>query len=74
MNRIGGILLAVGFGILMGWALYWFFRLAFPELPLALKIGIAAVVVGLIVLLASLIRERHRVSREDKDKFEGVEK
>jgi ABC-type antimicrobial peptide transport system permease subunit len=73
MNRIGVILLATGVGVLIGWGLYWFFRLAFPGLPLPLKIGIAAIVVGLIVLLASLIRERRRVSKEDKERFKGVE-
>ncbi|TET50478.1 MAG: hypothetical protein E3J55_02205 [Dehalococcoidia bacterium] len=74
MRRIGGILLAVGLGILVGWGLYWFFRLAFLELPLPVKIAIAAIAVGLIILLASLGRERYRASREDKERFKGVEK
>jgi len=38
LRRIGGILLAVGLGILMGWGLYWFFRLAL-SLPLPVKCG-----------------------------------
>jgi len=74
LRRIGGILLAVGLGILVGWGLYWFFRLAFLELPLPVKIAIAAIAVGLIILLASLGRERYRASREDKERFKGVEK
>lgn len=74
MRRIGGILLAVGLGILIGWGLYWFFRLAFLWLPLPVKIAIAAIAVGLIILLASLGRERYRTAREEKDKFEEVEK
>jgi hypothetical protein len=73
MNRIGVILLATGAGVLVGWGLYWFFRLAFPGLPLPLKVGIAAIVIGLIVILASLIRERRRESREDKERFKGVQ-
>ena len=74
MRRIGGILLAVGLGILVGWALYWFFRLAFLELPLPVKIAIAAIAVGLIILLASLGRERYRASKEEKERFKEVEK
>ena len=74
MRKIGGILLAVGLGILIGWGLYWFFRLAFLELPLPVKIAIAAIAVGLIILLASLGWERHRASREEKEKFKEVEK
>jgi hypothetical protein len=67
-------LLAVGLGILIGWGLYWFFRLAFLWLPLPVKIAIAAIAVGLVILLASLIWERHRVSREEKERFKEVEK
>jgi hypothetical protein len=74
LRKIGGILLAVGLGILIGWGLYWFFRLAFLELPLPVKIAIAAIVVGLIILLTSLVWERHRASSEEKEKFKGVEK
>jgi high-affinity Fe2+/Pb2+ permease len=74
LRKIGGILLAVGLGILIGWGLYWFFRLAFLWLPLPVKIAIAAIVVGLVILLASLVRERHRESGEEKKKFKGVEK
>ena len=74
MRKVGGIMLAVGLGILVGWGLYWFFRLAFLELPLPVKIAIAAIAVGLIILLASLGRERYRASREDKERFKGVEK
>ncbi|NWF77548.1 MAG: hypothetical protein HXY36_02980 [Chloroflexi bacterium] len=74
MRKIGGTLLTVGLGILIGWGLYWFFRLAFLTLPLPVKIAIAAIAVGLIILLASLVWERHRASKEEKEKFKGVEK
>jgi len=74
LRKIGGILLAAGLGILVGWGLYWFFRLAFLSLPLPIKIAIAAIAVGLIILLASLGWERYRVSKEEKDKFKEVEK
>ena len=74
MRKIGGILLAVGLGILVGWGLYWFFRLQFLSLSLPVKIAIAAIVVGLVILLASLGWERYRASKEEKEKFKGVEK
>ena len=74
MRKIGGILLAVGLGILICWGLYWFFRLAFLELPLPVKIAIAAIAIGLIILLASLGLERRRTSRQEKDRFKEVEK
>jgi membrane protein implicated in regulation of membrane protease activity len=73
LRRIGGILLAVGLGILMGWGLYWFFRLAL-SLPLPVKIAIAAIAVGLVILLASLGWERYRASKEEKEKFKEVQK
>ena len=74
MRKIGGTLLAIGLGILMGWGLYWFFRLAFLSLPLAVKIAIAAITIGLVMLLASLGLERYRVSKEENEKFKEVEK
>ncbi|MFO7772441.1 MAG: hypothetical protein R6V59_00600 [Dehalococcoidia bacterium] len=74
MRKLGGFLLIVGLGILVGYGLYWFFSLAFLELPLAVKIAIAAVVLGLILLLASLARERHRASKEEKERFKEVDK
>jgi hypothetical protein len=74
LRRIGGILLAAGLGVLVGWGLYWFFRLAFLGLPLPVKIAIAAIAAGFIVLLISLGRERYRASKEEKDRFKGVER
>ena len=73
MRKIGGILLGIGLGTLVGWGLYWFFRLSFLELALPLKIAIAAIALGLILLLVSLGRERYRASKEEKGKFKGVE-
>jgi hypothetical protein len=74
LRKTGGILLAIGLGILIGWGLYWFFRLAFISLPLPVKIAIAAIAVGLIILLASLGWERYRTSGQERDKFKEVEK
>ncbi len=67
-------MLGIGLAILIGWGLYWFFRLAFLWLPLPVKIAIAAIVVGLAILLTSLIRERYRESTEEKKRFKGVER
>jgi len=74
LRKIGGILLAIGLGILLGWGLYWFFHSAFLSLPLPVKIAIAAIALGLIILLASLGWERFRASKEEKEKFKGIEK
>jgi hypothetical protein len=74
LRKIGGILLAIGLGVLLGWGLYWFLRLAFLSLPLPVKTAIVAIAVGLIILLASLGWERYRSSKEEKDKFKEVDK
>jgi len=74
MRKIGGTLLGVGLGILAGWGLYWFFGQAFPSWPLPVKIAVVAISIGLIILLASLGRERYRASKEEKERFKGVEK
>jgi hypothetical protein len=66
--------LGVGLGILIGWGLYWFFRLAFLSLPLPVKIAISAIAIGLIILLASLTWERFKASKEEKERFKEVEK
>lgn len=74
MRKIGGALLGIGLGILVGWGFYWFFDLVFPELHTAVKIGITSVVIGLAILLASLVRERIKTSKEERNRFKGVEK
>jgi len=74
LRKIGGILLAVGVGILIGWGLYLLFGLAFPWLPLPVKIAFAAIAIGLILLLASLGWERYRASKKEEDKFKEVKK
>ena len=74
MRKIGGILLGIGLGILAGWGLYQLFGRAFPALPLPVKVAIAAIAIGLIILLASLGWERYRASKEEKEKFKEVER
>lgn len=74
MQRAGGIVLGVGLGVLAGWGLYHLFWVDFSSFPLPVKIASTAIAAGLIILLASLVWERHRVSKEEKAKFKGVEK
>lgn len=66
--------MGIGLGILIGWGLYRFFRLDFLSLHLVVKIAIAAIAIGLIILLSSLGWERLRTSKEERDKFKEVEK
>jgi ABC-type antimicrobial peptide transport system permease subunit len=74
MRRLGGILLGVGLGILTGWGLYQLFGRAFPSWPLAVKMAIVAIAIGVIILLVSLGRERCQAAKEEKERFKGVEK
>lgn len=73
MRRIGGILLVIGLGILICWGLYWFLSSAFAWLPLPVKVAITAIAAGLILLLASLARERYRASKTEKERFKEVD-
>ena len=74
MRKLGGVILGIGLGILVGWGLYRFFSNALPSLPLPVKIASTAIILGIIILLISLGRERYRLSKEDKKKFKGVDK
>jgi len=74
MRKIGGILLGIGLGILAIWGAVQFFQHALTSLPLPVKIAIAAIAVGLIILLASLGRERYRASKKEREKFKELEK
>jgi len=74
MRKIGGLLLIAGLVTLTGWGLYWFFRLAFLEMPLPVKAAIAAIAVGLAILLVSLLRERRQDAQAERSKFKEVDK
>jgi hypothetical protein len=75
LRRIGGITLGVGLGVLVVWGLYHYFRWALlASLPWPVKLAIAAVGIGLIVLLVSLGCERHRAAKDEKERFKEVEK
>ena len=75
MRRIGGITLGVGLGVLAVWGLYHYVRWTLSaSLPWPVKLAIAAVGIGLIILLVSLGCERHRAARDEKERFKEVEK
>ncbi|MFU8796370.1 MAG: hypothetical protein ACNA7X_03620 [Dehalococcoidia bacterium] len=74
MRKLGGLLIIAGLVVLIGWGLYWFFRLAFLEMPLPVKIAIAAIAVGLAILFVSLGRERYRDSKAERSKFKEVDR
>ena len=75
MRRIGGITLGIGLGVLAVWGLYHYVRWTLlGSLPWPVKLAIAAVGIGLIILLVSLGCERHRTARDEKERFKEVEK
>jgi flagellar biosynthesis protein FliR len=56
LNKFGLTLLAVGVIVLAGFVLFEFF--GDPNVPVAVRLGVVAVVTGVIVLIVSLARER----------------
>jgi ABC-type multidrug transport system fused ATPase/permease subunit len=71
---IGWILFSVGAIILLIAAAYAFFAgfLADPTVPLIIKVGVSAIVAGLIFLLVSYIRER--LFAYHRDRYKEVQK
>jgi len=61
MRIIGAILLICGFCTAFGYFLY----VVMESTPTALKVAIIIIVLGFIVMMASLIRERYRTSKEE---------
>lgn len=72
MRVLGAFLMICGGGIAVGYLFYWFFSEVADSIPMPLRIAIAAVVIGLLLLLISIGWERYKASKEEK--FEGVEK
>ncbi len=56
LNILGLIVLFIGIFILIGFWLYKFFEST--EIPLIIRGGIIAIILGVIIILISLIRER----------------
>lgn len=75
MRKIGGILLGIALGIVAVWGLYQYIRWALvSSFPWPVRISLVAVPLGLMILLASLARERHRGAKAEKERFKEVEK
>ena len=68
MRRLGFALMIVGALLLLGWAIRPV-EMIWPwirGLPLPLRIGVGAAVVGLLVLLVSLVMERLKERDHDR--------
>jgi len=56
LNILGLTLFFLGFVALNGFGLYRFFQ--DPTIPVIVRYGIIAIILGVIIILASLIKER----------------
>ena len=56
LNILGLIILFIGIFVLIGFWLYKFFEST--EIPLIIRGGIVAIILGVIIILISLVRER----------------
>jgi TRAP-type C4-dicarboxylate transport system permease small subunit len=71
-KKIGLGLLALGFIILIGYGLYeagtelW----SDPAVPLLIKIGSAALVIGFVVIVFALIAERLKDNKDDNKSYD----
>ena len=74
MLKLGLGLVAVGVAALIVYGGYYFVALFLldPEVSLVVRVGIAAVVLGVLFMLVSLIRERYRDMSQES--FRGVKK
>ena len=65
---VGWILLSVGVILILAFALWKFLQgfMLNPENPLYVRVGVGAVILGLIVLIVSIIRERLFSKRHDR--------
>jgi putative Mn2+ efflux pump MntP len=74
MRKIGGVLLLTGTFILTVWGIVQWFRELFPSVPNYVSFAVVITFLGLCLLIASLIKERIKDTKEDKNKFRGIEK
>lgn len=73
MIRVGAALLLVGIAVLGGYAFFLILRAllsAWASVPIILQIGVPAVLVGLGLLMAAVVRDRLREYR--RERFSGV--
>ena len=69
MQRIGWTLLLLGGGVLVGYWAYFMVTRVLSEAPLLIRLGIVAVVLGVVVLFATVIRDRLREQKEEEGRF-----
>ncbi len=69
MQRIGWTLLLLGGGVLVGYWAYFMVAAVLSEAPLLIRLGIVAVVLGLVVLFATVVRDRLRERKEEEGQF-----
>jgi membrane protein implicated in regulation of membrane protease activity len=65
MLLLGAFLLIAGCVVGIGYLLYWFFSAVADVIPLPLKVAIAAAAIGLLLLLASIVRDRLKASKAE---------
>lgn len=66
LKRIGIFMILAGLLCVLVFALYMI--ILEPEIPLLIKFGISAAIIGLIIVIASLIYERsNKKNRSDED-------
>ena len=70
MQKAGLILISVGALVLIGYGARGFFFN--PDIPLAVRIAVGVIGIGVVVLIVRVIRDR--LVRKKKDRFEGVER
>ena len=74
MQTVGLGLLLIGLAGLLGVGVYYALEALFTsgEIPLAIRLSVAAAVAGFLVLVASVVRDRIRESRNER--FEEVDR
>ena len=70
MHKIGYVLIGIGVVVLAIWGAKEF--LTDPEVDPLIRAAVAAVCIGLVVLLAAVTRYRIRASKSDR--FKGVQR
>ena len=70
MQKLAFALIGIGILVIIGYFAKGFFTAA--DIPLALRIAAGAAILGVILLLASIIRERFRAAKEEE--FKEVER
>jgi len=74
MRKLGGLLLLTGACILIVWGIVQWFQELFPLMPGYISFAVVITFLGLCLLIASLIKERIKDTKEDRKKFKGVDK